>query len=194
VPLQVEGDSQLRLFGREFKTVESFLDGLFDTSKSLPKGWHLRIKEHPSCPISFTEKIMAARTQGPIFLDNQTDTFTQVSASKVVLTVNSSVGLEAMYYDRPVVACGDCFWVLDGIAVTAQSTCALREILKAPEKISFRKNARSAFLNFLTEVYYPCMDNFLSESGKQETELAKILDRLERSNPPEFWTAEEFRP
>ena len=52
VPLQVPGDSQLRLFGGEFRTVPDFIDALVAAADSLPANWYLKIKEHPSAETS----------------------------------------------------------------------------------------------------------------------------------------------
>jgi capsular polysaccharide export protein len=92
VPLQVPGDSQLRIYGGKFKTVEATIEGIAAAARSLPDGWHVRIKEHPSAPQSHHDYFREL-SHDKIILDNQTDTFTQVAASRGVVTVNSSVGL-----------------------------------------------------------------------------------------------------
>ena len=57
----------------------------------------------------------SARPARPrIWLDNDTDTFEQVAASRGVVTVNSSVGIQAFYFDKPVVVCGQTFWSIPG--------------------------------------------------------------------------------
>jgi capsular polysaccharide export protein len=48
VALQVPNDSQLRLFGGSFKTVDDFICAILKAAKDLPQGWHIRIKAHPS--------------------------------------------------------------------------------------------------------------------------------------------------
>lgn len=154
VPLQVEGDSQLRLFGGVYRTVPDFIHMLCAVSQALPEGWHLRLKEHPSgepCAAGIVAGYPGAR----VMLDNVTDTFAQVAASRGVITVNSSVGLEAMWYDKPVVACGQAFWALDGVAVQAPDAQSLRLLLAQPDKLSFEPMARAALLTYLDQVYYP---------------------------------------
>ena len=76
-------------------------------------------------------------------------------AARAVLTVNSSVGLEAMFFEKPVVACGQCFWAIDGVAERAETTAALAEIAADPDSLSFDPSARDAFLGYLTSQYYP---------------------------------------
>ncbi len=176
--LQTPGDSQLRLFGGVYKTVEAFIEGLEEAAQNLPEGWHLRVKEHPSAPQSFAEKIRAARSNR-VYLDNANDTFVQVAASKAVVTVNSSVGLEAMFYDKPVVACGQCFWQIDDIAHAAGTQSDLNMTFKHPEKITFSKSARAAFLSFLDQIYYP------EDSDEDSSTL--ITNRLNGRDRFGFW-------
>jgi capsular polysaccharide export protein len=187
VPLQVPGDSQLRLFGGAYKTVEAFIETLIELSGNLPKGWHLRLKEHPSSPSSvahFQEK-MADR---PIFFDNATDTFEQVAASQAVITINSSVGLESMFFDKPVVAVGQCFWAVAGVAHAAPDRTSLAALLAVPDSLGFDPKARDAYLSFLTEVYYPQFAN--NPDGSKylpPKDVDKIRRRLARAEPPGFW-------
>ena len=88
-------------------------------------------------------------------LDNTTNTFEQVKKSKLVMTINSSVGMEAMFYEKPVVATGNCFWAIEGIAAHAGSAQEIGHILSDPAKVAFDAEARHGFLNFLDQCYYP---------------------------------------
>lgn len=179
VPLQVPGDSQLRLFGGRYRTVSDFITALVDCAAKLPEGWHLRIKEHPSAEHSYAEQIQ--NLEGvPVYLDNGTDTFEQVAASHAVITVNSSVGLESMYYDKPVVAAGQCFWAIKGVATSAQSLESLAEIFSDPASLAFDPQVRRAFLSFLNEIYYP-------DVSGNDLQDHKIKARLAGEDQFGFW-------
>lgn len=177
--LQTPGDSQLRLFGGNFPTVPHFIDALAKAAESLPEGWHLRIKEHPTAPESFASQIQNA-LPGKVFLDNANDTFSQVAASRGVVTVNSSVGLEAMFYDKPVVACGECFWAIEGVAKPARDTATLTALFADPDQMSFSAKARNAFMSFLDQCYYPALEN---------TSFDLIAQRLADDDPHGLWKA-----
>ncbi|SFS02208.1 capsular polysaccharide export protein, LipB/KpsS family [Yoonia litorea] len=179
IPLQVPGDSQLRLFGGDFKTVDSFVLALKDAAKSLPTGWHLRLKEHPSTPP--IARALLQDASGPIHLDNATDTFAQVAASRGVMTINSSVGLESMFFDKPVVACGQCFWAIDGMAQRATKE-TLSEVLSAADQWHYDPEVRDAVMLFLSEVYYP------DTSSDQDTiRNASIRHRISEPDDPMAW-------
>ncbi len=170
VPLQVPGDSQLRLFGGLYRTVPELIAMLCKMAPLLPEGWHIRVKEHPSSPVSFADLIPAREAR--IHIDNSTDTFSQVQAAQLVLTTNSSVGLEAMFFEKPVVAVGDCFWAIQGIAHDARDPAALREVFDNPSLVSFDAQSRSAFLEFLCQEYYLNPNEPLGAKHKIERRLS----------------------
>ena len=153
VPLQVPGDSQLRVFGGCFKTVEKLIETLINEAHLLPSGWHIRLKEHPSSKQEF-ESLYKGVCPANVVFDNITDTFEQVKKSKAVFTVNSSVGLEAMFYEKPVVAMGLSFWAFGNLAETCRNSFELRRILENPDNLNFSKSERTAFLSFLLRDYY----------------------------------------
>ncbi len=178
VPLQVPNDAQLRLFGGEFKSVDDFVSSLASAASSLPEGWHLRLKEHPSTQVSVVEAIRAASTSR-IWLDNDTDTFAQVAASRGVVTVNSSVGIQALYFDKPVVVCGQTYWAIPGITTSAPDLDNLKDVLAEAEVLSFDEDARDAFMSYLSLVYFPAIDG--------DESAASIAERLAGPDGYGFW-------
>ncbi len=176
IPLQVQGDSQLRLFGGQFKTVEKYVETIVDAAQKLPEGWHIRIKEHPSAP-KFVRDILGVGNN-KLILDNVTDTFSQVKQSQAVMTINSSVGMEAMFFDKPVVACGLCFWAFQGNAENAKTLEEISALFQNPEDIAFEQETRNAFLNYLHLVYYPQIDRI---------EPTMISHRLNKADEFGFW-------
>jgi len=175
-PLQVPGDSQLRLFGGEFRTVDDFVAGLIKAAAALPDGWHLRLKEHPSTPAFVAD--MLRGVAAPVYLDNTSDTFAQVSASRGVVTINSSVGLESMFFDKPVVACGQCFWAIPGMADQAPDQASLTAAMSKAANWSFDAATRNAVMSFLDQVYYLTVS---LDNGDPDRQTVK--DRLMGTGP-----------
>lgn len=157
VPLQVPNDSQITLFSGWVQSVQGMLQALADAAQHLPEGWHIRIKEHPSAKTSLAEPLAdaLAKAGGRLVVDNQTDTFEQVRASGGVITINSSVGLQAFFYDRPVIVLGQAFFAIDGLVHVADDAHKLRRLLNAPQALNFDPELRAAFMTFLDRVYYP---------------------------------------
>ena len=186
VPLQVQGDSQLRLFGGAFRTVEAVIGAVAEAAKRLPDGWHLRIKEHPSSPVKFGA-LIAEKSHAKLVLDNSTDTFTQVAAARAIVTVNSSVGLEAMFFEKPVVALGDCFWAIPGIAHHCPTPEDLGALCADPSALAFDPVLRDAFLRYLTEVYYPDLSRDGPDGGLHPEEANKVWRMLSGPDSFGFW-------
>ncbi|MBW6416465.1 capsular biosynthesis protein [Celeribacter sp. PS-C1] len=161
VPLQVPNDSQITLFSGWVRSVENMIDMLALAAPSLPEGWHIRIKEHPSAKISLADALhRAIEISGHrIRIDNDTDTFDQVRASRAVLTINSSVGLQAFFYDKPVITLGEAFFAIPGLVRAVDGIEVLQEALSGAESLGFDPALRAAFMNYLDEVHFPKVSN-----------------------------------
>jgi len=178
VPLQVTDDSQIRLFGGKYKSMSVFVENLASAVESLPSGWHLRLKDHPSTKNSVAGAVRAIG-RSRIWLDNNTDTFTQVVASRGVVTVNSSVGIQAFYFDKPVVVCGEAFWAIPGIATLAPDIASLKAVFSRAKGLDYDTDARDAFMSYLSSTYYPMIDDTGPAAG--------IAERLSGPDMYGFW-------
>lgn len=183
VPLQAPKDSQLKVFGGAFGSIEFLVRCLSDAAKVLPDGWHVRIKEHPSSARVIND-FVAQQDNPRLILDNSTDTFEQVKAARTVITVNSSVGLQAMYFGKPVVALGQSFWAIPGAATQIHTPEGLKKAFEQPGEIDYDPHTRACFLSFLTEYYYPCLDRNGPDGGLHPAEVEKLRSRLTRIELP----------
>ena len=82
-----------------------------------------------------------------------------------------------MFYDKPVVACGQCFWAIPGVADSAPTPQALADLCSNPGALGFDAVARDAFMNFLTQCYYP----------EPATAAALVAARLQGPDRFGFW-------
>ena len=156
VPLQVPADSQIRLFSGWAGSVEGLIEALGRCAPRLPAGWHLRVKEHPSARQSLGGQLQetAAKSDGKILIDNATDSFAQLAASQAVLTINSSMGLQALFWDKPVLVTGLAFFAIPGITTPVVSEAALADALSDPNQLSFDPALRDLFMSYLDQHYY----------------------------------------
>jgi capsular polysaccharide export protein len=149
-PLQVPDDTQVRLFAGWCGGMEGFLAAITQASHRLPEGWHLRLKEHPSAKAKLDLSAMGPR----VVIDNATDSFAQLASSRGVVTLNSSMGLQAFLWDKPVLALGRAFWALPGVAEAPQGQAALDSAFAAPDW-SFDKGLRDGLMTWLDRHYWP---------------------------------------
>ena len=90
-----------------------------------------------------------------MILDNTTDSFAQLAASRGVVTLNSSMGLQSFFYDKPVVVLGRAFFAIPGLVTCASDQSALNAAFASADSLSFDPASRAKFMNWLDQVYYP---------------------------------------
>lgn len=153
VPLQVRGDTQIAVHGGWIRSVPSFIDEVARAAQHLPAGWRVVFREHPSDRTGNAEQL--AGLIGPrVAVDNATDTFELVRRSEGVVTVNSSVGMQALLFGKPVLALGRTNYAVPGVAATAGSAGELAHAFAAAKDWTIDLGLAEAFLRFLAEAYY----------------------------------------
>lgn len=153
VPLQVPGDSQIRYFGDWIDSVESLVRAVQLASDHLPEGWRMVIKEHPSSRLPLGHLVDPAR-HPRCLLDNATDTFDLVRRSRAVITINSSVGLQSFYFDKPVVVLGRAFFGFEPLVARPASQDQLNSLMAAAGDLGFDAELRDRFMRYLVSAYY----------------------------------------
>jgi capsular polysaccharide export protein len=183
VPLQVPNDSQITLFAGWVGSVPGMIAALARASAALPEGWHIRLKEHPSARTSLAEPLARAVTDsgGRLVVDNATDSFAQLAASRGVVTVNSSMGLQAFFHDKPVIVLGEAFFAIPGLVTCARTEAALSEALARPDALSFDPALRAAFMTYLDRVYYPRIETH--PDGSVTIDPAQLAAKLAAARP-----------
>jgi capsular polysaccharide export protein len=154
-PLQVPDDSQVTLFAGWTGGMSGFLQALTQAAPHLPHGWHLRVKEHPSAKTPLTDSLQPLIATGRVVLDNATDSFAQLQGSAGVVTLNSSMGLQAFFYDKPVLLLGCAFYARQGLVTLAPDQPSLNAAFAAADSLTFDPTLRARFMNWLDQVYYP---------------------------------------
>jgi capsular polysaccharide export protein len=152
-PLQVPNDSQVTLFAGWTGGMDGFLAALAQAATHLPPGWHLRVKEHPSArrPVNLTPLLATGR----VVLDNDTDSFAQLQGARAVVTLNSSMGLQAFFHDKPVILLGRALYARPGLVTLATDQPNLNAAFAAPDSLTYDPIQRAKFMNWLDRVYYP---------------------------------------
>ena len=173
-PLQVPSDSQVTLFSGWTGGMGGFLGALTEAATKLPAGWHLRVKEHPSARTRLTAALAPLTATGRVVIDNATDSFAQLQASRGVVTLNSSMGLQAFFHDKPVVVLGRAFFARQGLVEVAGDQVQLNHLFATPESLSFDPTQRARFMTWLDRAYYP---RFKFPPG--EADLSAMTEKLQ---------------
>jgi len=149
----VPNDSQVTLFPGWTGGMDGFLAALAQAATKLPNGWHLRLKEHPSARTALPLAPLLAT--GRVVLDNQSDSFAQLQASRGVVTLNSSMGLQAFFHDKPVITLGRAFFARQGLVEVAGDQVQLNHLFATPQTLTFDPTQRARFMTWLDRHYYP---------------------------------------
>jgi capsular polysaccharide export protein len=113
---------------------------------------------------------------GRVVLDNGSDSFAQLAASRGVVTLNSSMGLQAFFHDKPVVTLGRAFFALPGLVTPAGNQTALNAAFAGAESLTFDPAFRARFMNWLDQVYYP---RFTFAPGQRpQADLAAFAEKV----------------
>jgi len=154
-PLQVPRDSQITLFSGWAQDLPGFLLALARAVELLPEGWHLRLKEHPSSKLSLSKAVEPVLATGRAVLDNETNSLEQLAASRGVVTVNSSMAIQAFFFDKPVIVTGKAFFAMPGLTEPCRNEKELYEAFANADVLDFDRKLRAAFMTWLDREYYP---------------------------------------
>lgn len=146
-------------------------------SRALPDGWHLRLKPHPNARGDLTD-LTAPFLSDKFRLDRDTNSLDQLAASRGVITVNSAMGLEAFFHDKPVIVLGDSYYSAGGRTQTAFSQPELDALLADPGALDFDQAARDDLMNFLFNDFFVREEDL--KSGRFD--VASLMDRHARHN------------
>src|SRR5690606_11472626 len=84
---------------------------------------------------------------------NANDTQALIEHAALVITINSTVGIEALLLGRPVLTLGNAFYNIDGLVSHADNVAQLREVVSAPGQAPFDPGLVRHFVAWLHERY-----------------------------------------
>mgnify|MGYP000027895315 CR=1 FL=1 len=149
IPFQVNFDSQVIINSPWLNSMESFYSMLLSVVDLIDSELTFVIKEHPSDPRVYKEcyvghsriKFVASDTEGLI------------RGAEAIITLNSSVGIEAAMLERKVVVLGNACYAIDGIMQVAQTEVELVDIINDIHNWSPNIETTRAFFSYLKADY-----------------------------------------
>jgi capsular polysaccharide export protein len=122
VPFQVPSDMQILALSPWIRDMEQFYEVIADLAGN-NETLEFVIKEHPSFPLSIREKV---KLHNRVHFANHHDTQALIEDADAVITVNSTVGLEALLLEKKVVTLGFAPYAIPGIVLTAANSAELQ--------------------------------------------------------------------
>lgn len=152
VPFQTNFDTQVIYHGRWIKNMEQLFNLINKLSKELKINFVL--KEHPSeREMNYAPLHQQAQENPYIQFANSYATQTLIENAQAIVTINSSVGLESLLFNKKVIILGEAFYDIEGITKSAPSQERLTQILTQIEKWKIEEENIKKFLHYLIEDY-----------------------------------------
>jgi len=169
VPFQVDYDTQILLFSPWIKNMEMLFDLIERVSRSLRI--HFVFKEHPSSKKSYPKLHQKAEKNPFIHFANGNTTQMLIESAQAVITVNSTVGIESLLFQKRVIVLGDAFYAIDGIAKEVKDEHTLIDVLAT---LSTWKINHDLIENFLKYLYY----DYLIEGNIETFNITQVKKRI----------------
>lgn len=184
VPFQVHSDTQILHHSPRVKTMEVLVDSVMSAMEEFnakyDENYHVIFKEHPEDigRIDYSHLYKAYENKGALFLKKY-NTDRLIEDSEVVITINSTVGIEALRKYKKVITLGNAFYNIEGIV---NHCTELADLPYALEKVLTKERVDEKLVNkFLyglryyhqTEGYVETSNEITSKNVAQE--INKII-------------------
>lgn len=177
-PLQVADDYKLIRLRPEYADQEAIVERIVE---ALPPGVDLVVKEHPMSigrnPVGMLRRL--ATHPRAHLVEPRTSTLELIERSVGVVTISSTVGLEALMYERPVMTLGRPFYSGYGVTLDvdgeslSRAMRGLRDFRPDPELVR-------RFLHAAKRRCHPGAPVLVDHSDENALRLAATLDRAAR--------------
>lgn len=142
IPLQVENDSQIIIYSPRFKKMQDLIDYV---EASIPGQVKLYFKKHPKHdpgPLKLPDR-------AKLFTSGTTHDFLAHPGCRYVVTINSTVGIEALTYMKPVIVLGRAFYGGKKITFSVGNDIDMKNAVNWAEEGNAARGAIYSFLHML---------------------------------------------
>ncbi|MBK9387816.1 MAG: hypothetical protein IPN34_23615 [Planctomycetes bacterium] len=174
VPLQVHDDTQVLRHGGWVRSMGDLLAGVRAASP-LP----VVVREHPM-DVGRAD-LRSLRARFPEFLWTRARSLEEcLRRAAAVVTINSTVGVEALALGRPVVVCGECVYGVEGLVHLARDPEGLRPALAAACARESAPAEVESLLGALARELHVALDRHRPDAAG----LERLVNRIEELLPP----------
>ena len=183
-PLHVTDDYKIKRVIPHCVDQASIIEQVAD---ALPQGYDIVLKEHPmSVGRNGLELLKRLRRiPNARLVDPYTSSHDLIKAAQAIVVISSTVGLEALMYDKPVLTMGQPFYGGYGVTVDIDSFREIRD--KVPAVLEFEPDPER-ILQFLHASMRRCYEGapvLVDSSDENARKVARSLDRAAREGVPQ---------
>lgn len=177
-PFQVHNDTQILLNSPWVRNMFDFYQLIESAIPFLPDNYSFVVKEHPSDKVSYPE--LHLKNEKIVFA-NGNDTECLINQSEAVLTVNSTVGIEALMLGTPVITVGDAFYNIDGLVTHCNHQDELNEVISKTNKPSIDADLVNKFIAYL-DCEYLVKGKHKNHSSTHIIDMCNKIDSMVNTN------------
>jgi len=176
VPFQVQFDSQILLNSKNIKSMEDLYEWIQFAEQKSDQSLKFVIKEHPSDPHKYIEFY----NKNPNIVFSNKDTKELIEKAEAIITVNSSVGLEAILLHKRVMVLGEACYNIEGLCSPVRTK---RQLLEEIDKLSTSELDIALVEKFLAYLQFEyCVSSSWRNPDKKHIDslnkkFAKILNK-----------------
>ena len=175
-PLHVTDDYKITRIIPHCRDQVSLVEQVAD---ALPVGYDLVLKEHPMSIGRNSVRLLRRLRRRPNvrLIQPYTSTHDLIRESAAVAVISSTVGLEALLYEKPVLTLGDPFYAGFGVTVDVDSFAEITE--QVPELLRFSPDPERIrqFLHAAMRNCYPGAPVLVDRSEENAVALAASIER-----------------
>jgi len=171
IPFQVAYDTQIIQHSPWIKDMRQFFNLVSMLAEKT--GLNFVIKEHPSDRVADYSDLHQQKVNGVYFSTLPTQQL--IENADVIMTINSTVGIEGLLFQKRVIVLGEAFFAIEGIVKTASNSDTLLDILNNLSSWKIDHYLVENFLKYLQCTYL--IPNSWREPSK--THFESIQERLE---------------
>jgi capsular polysaccharide export protein len=170
----VDYDSQILLYSPWIEDMRA----LFNLIEEIAQygDYHFILKEHPSSRKNYEDLHQRGEKNDNIYFVNGYSTQELIEKSSAVLTINSTVGIEALLFKKRVIVVGNAFYTIEGITKKAKDKTELIEIVECLNSWHVNEKLIENFLKYLYYEYLIPTEE--SDTHKSSNLLAKGRELL----------------
>jgi hypothetical protein len=174
-PLHVTDDYKIKRIIPHCVDQTSLVEQIAD---ALPQGYDVVLKEHPMSLGRNSIRLLRRlrRRRNVRLVDPYTSTHELIKRAEAVAVISSTVGLEALLYDKPVLTLGQPYYGGFGITLDVDSFAEIRD--KVPELLRFRPDPEriTAFLHLCMRQCHPGQPLLVDRSEENALRVAETLE------------------
>jgi capsular polysaccharide export protein len=182
--MQVNDDSQIRMFSPRFRHMEesvTYVRGqLEEYNRRANDSLKLVVKEHPS-DYGRVDYTRLRESMPDVTFLRAAPIRDLIKGAQALMTINSSVAVEALFSDIPVVTLGQAFYNVDGLVRHLEADEELADILPSTLSEPLDSELRKHFLCFLWQRHLvPHPDKHPGGATRAAERIARLLEEAEQ--------------